>query len=125
MNRIRTSIAILIVIILLCISSSMIVEHECRILSDSIDEVVKNIENGDNEQAAENAHRLEEQWKKSRKHLSFFVNLSCLESAEEYAVSIRPMLEADCDEAVSQSEIFEQKLRQICRREIPYIYNIL
>ena len=125
MNRIRTSIAILITIIILCISSSLIINYECRKLSDSLGEVIISIKSGNNEQAAEDALKLEDQWNSSRKLLSLFVNLSCLESADEYAVSIRPMIEADCDEAASQSEMFKHKLRQICRREMPYIYNIL
>jgi len=79
MNRIRTSIAILITIIILCISSSLIINYECRTLSDSLGEVVRSIKSGNNEQAAEDALKLEDQWNSSRKLLSLFVNLSCLE----------------------------------------------
>lgn len=125
MNRIRTSIAIMIMILLLCISSSLIINNECRKLSETLSEVTAYIERGDPGLASSAAQKLEDQWKISRKHLSFFVDLSCLESAGECAVLIRPLAESECDEALAQSKLFEYKLRQISRREIPFIYNIL
>lgn len=125
MNRIKTSIVILFAVISLCFFSSAVTNKEYHLLSGILTETISYIKNEDTDQAYRSAEALYLQWESSRKHLAFFINSGSLESAGECVCMIQPMIYSDCDEALSQSKLFEQKLRQMVSNGLPFIYNIL
>lgn len=124
MNRTFISVGIIIITIFMCIFSILVIRHECNELSEVINSIIENVDNNNSEGAASSAEELTKMWKKTSKHLSFFIGDDSIELINDCVARIPPLIDEECDEAASESKSLERKIRRIYVRDIPYIYNI-
>ena len=104
MNRIYTSIIIIISVILIDIYSHHVILRE--------------------ENALSLAEELTEQWEKSRKKLALFVSDKTLDEISDSISKIVPLLESDSDEVSAEAEYVKRKLLRTHTRDLPEIHNI-
>ncbi len=124
MSRTYISLGIIVITIFMCISSILIIRHECDEMTKVINNIIENVESDNSEQAASSAEKLTKMWKKTSKHLSFFIGDDSVELINDCVARIPPLIDQECDEAASESKSLERKIRRIYVRDIPYIYNI-
>lgn len=124
MNRLWTSIVIILTITGIDIwSYSILCDEEAKI-SEIIDTVTSYCENDDTESALAETENLSAQWEKSRRKMSFFVSDKTLDAVSDSISKLPPLISSDCDEQSAEAEYAKQVLRRTHTREIPYIFNI-
>ena len=124
MNRLWTSIVIILTITGIDIwSYSILCDEEAKI-SEIIDTVTSYCENDDTESALAETENLSDQWEKSRRKMSFFVSDKTLDAVSDSISKLPPLISSGCDAQSAEAEYAKQVLRRTHTREIPYIFNI-
>ena len=124
MNRLWTSIVIILAITGIDIWSYSILRDEEAKISGIIDTVTAYCENDDTESALAETENLSAQWEKSRHKMSFFVSDKTLDAVSDSISKLPPLISSGCDEQSAEAEYAKQILRRTHTREIPHLYNI-
>ena len=124
MNRIYTSIIIIISVILIDIYSHHVILREENALENTLTAVQTYSLDKDTENALSLAEELTEQWEKSRKKLALFVSDKTLDEISDSISKIVPLLESDSDEVSAEAEYVKRKLLRTHTRDLPDIHNI-
>lgn len=125
MNRCKVSVFVLLSLIFICIFSLFELHQQCENYLALTERISKAFETGDTPQALSAFDELEQNWKEYHDISGVFVNGSELDSIREIMSGLRPMLEQQHPETVSQLSRMKNLILSVYEEELPEIWHIL
>lgn len=126
MNRIWAAIAILALLFGLCFiatDQTMLMTGE---LSQQLQELQNEVENGNMEKASAISKKTIQNWRKYQVRMSYYVPHNRLEEIGETLAAILPFIQQDNkDEALAECSRAMNQLQTLRELEMPYLNNIL
>lgn len=122
MTRIKSAIAILILIMILCTFSSLKINSEMKKFIEMTEDIEYQIENNNTENAVKLAENMTAEWEKTFKRLNPLIRydkLICIHSA---VIRLQPLIENDSDEILAETAGIKSSLDKIRENEIPRLF---
>ena len=125
MVRIKISIGIIAVIIILGVAGIFVLDHKTDRVIDMLEETKKYSDAGDTQMAIEAVGKLEQEWERYHTFASIFVRNDKITSVQTSMSRLRPLIEKDNDELNAEYENVKSGLEWIIESEIPKFSNIM
>lgn len=125
MNRCKISVWILLGLVLLCISSLPVIHYQCHRFISQVDRVTEAVEAGDRELALAEYDTLEKAWGGFHDVTGIFVDGAKLDVPREVLYGLRPLIEAEHPETLSELERLRGMTEGIFEEEVPGWEHIL
>ncbi len=119
MNRCKISLCILAALVLLCTVSLPIIHTQCKTLQAGVERVETAVEAGDTALALTEFGRLEAEWEQFHKITGLFVDGEKFDPIREVLHGLRPLIEAEHPEAMSELERLRGLAESIYEEELP------
>lgn len=125
MNHCKTSVGILIGLILLCISSLMILKSRSETYLAIIDQLETTFQTGSVEDTLVVYDRLESELEKYHNITGLFVNGTELDEMQEIVASLKPMILANQKNTSAEIARLRMLVQNLYEEELPELWNIL
>ncbi len=125
MSRCKISVGVLCVLLLLCITGLFTMKFQCDAFFEQISAVSEAVRAEDMEEALLRFDKLEDSWESFHNITGVFVDGSKLDPIKESISGLRPLLEIDHPEALSELEKLKFLTANLFEEEIPEGWHIL
>lgn len=124
MTRVRISVVILSLLILMSIGSVCVVRMACNRVISVLNQLQLAADAEDAEQAKQLCDAAYERWEDVQWMLMCTVSHDKLAAADQEFCRLRPLLDAECDEFEAELATVQNMILHIVQGETPYLTNI-
>lgn len=125
MNRCRISLAILISLVVLCASALFVLRWQSGKLTERTEAIAQAVEGGNTEQALAGYDKLMEEWEHFHDITGVFVDGTKLDPIRQLLAGLRPLIEAEHPEVLSELERIRELAQDVFTEELPDLWHIL
>lgn len=125
MNRLKISIGILLLLVILSSVGLMTIHRECRRFIDCTEEIIRCVEAEDMDGAMESCEKLLASWEHFHDVTGLFLDGSRLEGIRERLGELPALIEAEHPEVLSHLDALRMLAEDLFRGEFPDLGHIL
>ncbi len=125
MNRCRISVAVLVALVVLCVSSLFLVRHWCRDFYAETQNVEAAVVQGDTAAALAAYDALLVRWDGFHDRIGLFIDGSKLDPVYELLSGLRPLIAQEHPEVQSELRELRALVEELMMEEIPVVWHIL
>lgn len=125
MTRVKISLVILLMIIMLCVSSLLWIDFKLDKVSEFLEETITFSRNGETEKAVESSKKMVKEWESFHDIGGVLIRSDKITSVQTSMSRITPLVRKNHDELEAEYENAKQGLEWIFESELPLLKNIL
>lgn len=124
MDRLKCSIFIIGVVVVIDFISHFIIISEGEKISESVSLIQEYVASGQTQHALNESEILSKKWNESRKKLALFINDKNLDEISDSIIKMYPLIKFQSEEAQAEAECIKKHLSYAHTKDLPYISNI-
>lgn len=125
MRRLWLSVGILVGLVWLCIWSLASLRQQCERYGLLVSQTACAYASGNKEEALALCDLLESRWEAFHNHTGAFVDGSKLDAIHEHLVGLRPLIEGEHPETLSELRSLQKLIDGLYEEELPDLWHIL
>ncbi len=125
MNRCVISLGILISLIVLSVSSLFILHHQSDQFTEQVEAVKQTLISDETERTLAVYDELMEEWERFHDVAGVFVDGTKLDPIRKLLAGLRPLIEAEHPEVLSELERIQGLVEDVFKEEMPDLWHIL
>jgi hypothetical protein len=125
MNRLKLSLAILVLLAILSVTGLMTIRHQCTLFTEQTQRIITAVRAGDMQEALDECDELYGLWEEFHEKTGIFVDGNQLDRIRSELVGLRALIAAEHPELLSRLEALCELTEELFSEELPDLWHIL